>query len=62
MEITLKEKFLQAYPGVPEALRSEIIAVVNSKTYNWDSIYFEVNNDTPLAEKLLNTLKEIGLI
>jgi len=59
---TLKERFLQAYPGVPEALRTEIIAVVDGKTYNWDSVYFEVNNDTKLAEKLLNTLEEIGII
>jgi len=59
---TLREKFLRAYPSVPEALRNEIIAVIDGKTYNWDSAYFEVNNSTKLAEKILNTLKEIGII
>ena len=51
-----KAKFLKAYAHLPESLRHQIIVVVDEKTYTWDAIYFEVKNDNPLSEKLLNTL------
>ncbi len=57
-----KEKFLSKYPDVPAPLRKEIIAVVDGKTYTWDTIYLEVKNNTKLAQKLLNSLKEVGII
>jgi len=51
-----RERFLSAYADIPNVLRKEIIAVVDGKTYTWDSTYFEVNDSTKLSEKLLNTL------
>lgn len=59
---SLKEKFLIAYAGVLESLRKEIIAVIDGKTYNWNSAYFEIKNDTPLSKKILNSLKNMGII
>jgi len=58
----LREKFLSIYADIPEALRKEIIAVVNEKTYTWDSAYFEIKNNAELSEKLLNTLLELEII
>ena len=57
-----KAGFLKAYAGVPAQLRSEIIVLIEDKPYNWDSAYFEVKNDTELGKKILNTLREIGII
>jgi hypothetical protein len=57
-----KARFLKAYADIPEPLRNEIIAVLDGKTYTWNSIYFEVKSDTSLGEKLLNTLTEIKII
>ena len=57
-----KENFLSSYANIPENLRREIIVVVDEKTYTWDSSYFEIKNDTPLAEKILNTLVNLGII
>ena len=58
----LKEKFLSAYADLPNSLRKEIIVVIEGKTYTWDSSYFEINNNTKLSEKILNTLAQIELI
>ena len=57
-----KAEFLRAYAGVPEQLRGEIITLIDSKSYTWDSAYFEVKNDTELGKKILNTLTETGII
>ena len=56
----LKEKFLSSYANIPESLRNEIIAVVDEKTYTWDTAYFEINNDTNLSEKILKTLMPLA--
>ena len=58
----LKEKFLSAYADVPNPLRKEIIVVIEGKTYTWDASYFEINNNTKLSEKILNTLAQIKII
>jgi len=53
--------FLKAYASVPEKLRGEIIALVDGKSYSWDSAYLEVNGKTPLGDRIIRTLEEIGL-
>jgi len=58
----IREKFLSAYADIPEALRKEIIVIVDEKTYTWDSAYFEIKNNAELSEKLLNTLSELRII
>ena len=62
MDEKLREKFLRIYPNIPGNLKGEIIVVINEQPYNWETAYFEVKNKTKLAEKILNTLKETGLI
>ena len=58
----IREKFLSTYADIPEALRKEIIVIVDEKTYTWDSAYFEIKNNAELSEKLLNTLSELRII
>ena len=58
----IREKFLSAYADIPEALRKEIIVIVDEKTYTWDSAYFEIKNKAELSKKLLNTLSELRII
>ncbi len=58
----IKERFLKAYADIPPALRKEIVAVVDGKTYTWDVVYFEVTNKTELSNKLLKTLEETKII
>ena len=57
-----KAKFLRIYANVPDNLRTDIIVVVDEKTYTWNSAYFEINNNTELGQKLLKELIGTGLI
>ena len=57
-----REKFLKVYAEIPEGLRSDIMAVVDGKTYTWDTAYLEVKDDTDLGKKILKTLVTVGII
>lgn len=61
MEEVLRSRFLKAYASVPEKLREDIVAVIGDKTYSWDSAYLEINGKTPLGNKILRKLEEIGM-
>ena len=57
-----KSKFIQIYSSLPEAIRKEIIVVVDDKPYTWDVAYLEICNDTALGKKILDKIKNMGLI
>ncbi len=57
-----REKFLRVYANVPEGLRSDIVAVVDKKTYTWNVAYIEIKDNTELGKKLLKALEDLGLI
>ncbi len=57
-----KAKFLQMYSNVPDELRTDIIIVIDEKTYTWDTSYFEIKDDTELGKKILKALEDIGLL
>ncbi|MBS3089143.1 hypothetical protein J4402_05235 [Candidatus Pacearchaeota archaeon] len=57
-----REKFLKIYAEIPEGLRADIIAIVDNKTYTWDTAYLEIKDKTKLGEKILKTLKSVGII
>ena len=57
-----REKFLRVYAEIPEGLRSDIIVVIDGKTYTWDTAYLEIRGKTKLGEKILKTLEIVGLI
>ena len=57
-----RSKFLKIYPNIPDNLRSDIIVVIDGKTYSWNVCYFEIKNNTPLSKKILKALSEIDII
>lgn len=57
-----REKFLKVYANVPDSLREDIIAVVDDKTYTWNTAYFEIKNNTELGKKILKELEVTKLI
>ena len=57
-----REKFLKVYPNVPEGLRGDIIVVVDGKTYNWNTSYFEIKENTELGEKILKALEQLEVL
>ncbi len=57
-----REEFLKTYAEIPEGLRSDIIAVVDGKTYTWDTSYLEIKEDNKLGKKILKTLVAVGII
>ncbi len=57
-----RAKFLKTFANIPDALREEIIAVVDGKPYTWNAAYIEIKNNMPLGKKILKTLVELGII
>jgi len=57
----LRALFLKFYASVPDKLREDIIALVDDKTYSWNSTFVEVNGKTALGDKILKKLEQIGL-
>lgn len=57
-----REKFLKVYANVPDGLRNDIIVIVDGKTYNWNTSYFEIKEKTKLGEKILKALEELNIL
>lgn len=57
-----REKFLQIYANIPEELRSDIIVVIDGKTYTWNAAYFEIKDNTLLGKKILKALEILRVI
>ena len=57
-----REKFLKIYSEIPDGLRSDIIAIVENKTYTWNTAYLAIKDKTELGEKILKTLEVLGLV
>lgn len=59
----LKMKFLKAFINLPEQIKqNNVLAVIEGKPYNWNSAAIEIKNDTKEGKKIINALKEIGVI
>ena len=58
----LKAKFLSLVAAVPVPLRTEIIAVVNNSTINWDVAAEEIRRDTDTAKQIIKQLRKVGLL
>lgn len=57
----MRTRFLKLYASVPEALRDEIIALVDERPYGWNAAFVEVNGKTLLGDKTIKKLEEIGM-
>ena len=61
-----REKFLRAFANLPLNTRQEIILVLEEngvkQPITWEVAYFEIKNNTPRSEKILEKLQELNLI
>lgn len=57
-----KDRFIKAYANLIDDERDEIIAIIDNKPYTWNRAYDEIKNDTELGKKILEKLKEMGII
>ena len=60
--IDKRAKFLGMFANVPDALRDDILVVIDKKPYTWNTAYLEVKDDTPLGKKIIKTLEEIDIL
>ena len=58
----LRAKFLEVYANLPSSIRDDVILVIKDKTYTWNTIYTEVSVNSELGDKMLKSLKELGII
>ena len=58
----LKAKFLHAYANLPEPEKSQVVVVMDEKTYSWDKVYSEISDNTELSNKLLKRLNILGIL
>jgi len=61
-EHPLAHKFHQVYANIPIPMRSEIISVVDNEPVSWKIVRLEVNGNTKLSHKILNSLRELEII
>ena len=60
--MTLKEKFLKVYANLPEPERYQVIAVIDKKTYSWNTAFAEISEDTELGKKILKKMEELEIL
>ena len=54
--------FLKVFQNIPEALRENVIAVVNDKPYSWNVAYIEIKNKTEVGRKILKILENLEIV
>jgi len=54
--------FNKVYANLPIGMRNEIVAVLDGIPMTWNVINVEVQNNTPLAEKVLDQLFKLGIL
>ena len=58
-----KEKFMRVFSNVPEKIRGEdVIAVIDDKPFTWNNAMIEIKTNTESGKKILNQLKNIGVL
>jgi hypothetical protein len=57
-----RAKFLKIYANIPEGLRGDIVVVIDKKPYTWNTSFIEIEGNTPLGEKILKALKNMGIL
>jgi len=58
----LKAKFLHAYANLPEPEKSQVVVIMDKKTYSWDKVYSEILDNTELSNKLLKRLNILEIL
>lgn len=60
--IDLPALFFRAYTNLPEDERSQVIVIIDGKPYTWNRAYDEIKSETELGKKILNKMKELGIL
>ncbi len=60
--VDLEALFFKAYSHLLEDERSQVIVVIDGKPYTWDRANDEIKAKTLLGTKILNKLKELGIL
>lgn len=58
----LSALFFKAYSNLPEDERSQIIVIIDGRPYTWNRAYDEIKGETELGKKILNRMKELGIL
>ena len=58
----LKARFFKAYANLPEPEREQVVAIVDEKQYSWDRANAEISNNTKLGIKILEKMKQLGIL
>lgn len=69
MDKEKKKRFLMVYQNLPLVERKNTIIVLEDETakqkkipISWDIAYIEIDQETPLGERILNKLLQLNLI
>ncbi|MBU0978776.1 MAG: hypothetical protein ABIJ03_02825 [Patescibacteria group bacterium] len=54
--------FLKIYANLPVGSRNEIVVVVDEQPMTWNSVWLEVNEETPLSKKILEKLVDLEIL
>lgn len=57
-----KIKFLKTYANLPNATREDIIAVVDNEPYTWKSAKLEIEQETPIGQRILEVLIRLKIL
>ena len=57
-----RAKFQKTYAGLPNAAREEVIAVIDGEPYTWKSARLEIENETKVGDKILESLVKLGIL
>ncbi len=55
-------QFFKVYANLPQAVREEIIAVIDREPYTWQSAKLEVEHDTIIGKKIIDFLVEAKIL
>ena len=60
----LKQRFLRVYSTLPLGVRKEIVVVLDPPVgpVSWEAAYLEIEQETELAEKILEKLDRLQVI
>lgn len=57
-----KERFYRTYDNLPLNVREEVVAVINEEPITWRVAKLEIDQNTEMAEQILNKLAAMDII
>lgn len=57
-----KTGFLRAYANLPDAVRDDVVAVIDNEPYTWRSAKIEIEEETTLGNRILESLATLDIL